>query len=425
MKVCDFIKTNKFNYSPKDKWEYIYYLDTGNITENHIEKIVKLDPLVDKIPSRAKRKVKKGNIIYSTVRPNQKHYGYIDKEYDNLLVSTGFIVIDIDENIADSKYFYYWLTQEKNTNYLQAIAENTVATYPSIAPKDIENMLIELPLFAVQQKIAKILSNYDDLIENNNKRIKILEEMAQKIYKEWFVDFKYPGHETATFKDTELGKIPSDWKIQPLHKILLHQIGGGWGQDTKDEVYSEKAFVIRGTDIPGCKKGNVSNCPLRYHTLSNIKSRRLEVNDIVFEVSGGSKGQPVGRALLLNKNLFNQFTGNVICASFCRLLRIDKEIIIPEYIYMHFLNIYMNREIEKYQTQSTGIINFKFNDFLENEKIIIPSNNIICIFKKTIVPIFDKIFLLGSINNLLKTTRDMLLPRLISGEIDVEHMEIQ
>lgn len=102
MKVCDFIKTNKFNYSPKDKWEYIYYLDTGNITENHIEKIVKLDPLVDKIPSRAKRKVKKGNIIYSTVRPNQKHYGYIDKEYDNLLVSTGFIVIDIDENIADT-----------------------------------------------------------------------------------------------------------------------------------------------------------------------------------------------------------------------------------------------------------------------------------------------------------------------------------
>ncbi len=113
MKVGNFIKTNQYSYSSKDKWKYIYYLDTGNITENRIDEIVKLNPLTDKIPSRAKRKVKKGNIIYSTVRPNQKHYGYIDKQYDNLLVSTGFVVIDVDEDIADGKYFYYWLTQEK------------------------------------------------------------------------------------------------------------------------------------------------------------------------------------------------------------------------------------------------------------------------------------------------------------------------
>ena len=339
---------------------------------------------------------------------------------DKFNASDNTIIAKNKDDCKDIRYLYYLLQNINLNNYAGGAAQPLLTQ--NILKKLKTNIHID---FHDQFKIAKILSNYDDLIENNNKRIKILEEMAQKIYKEWFVDFKFPGHETAIFKDTELGKIPSDWKIQPLHKILLHQIGGGWGQDTKDEVYSEKAFVIRGADIPGCKKGNVSNCPLRYHTLSNIKSRRLEVNDIVFEVSGGSKGQPVGRALLLNKNLFNQFTGNVICASFCRLLRIDKEIIIPEYIYMHFLNIYMNREIEKYQTQSTGIINFKFNDFLENEKIIIPSNNIICIFKKTIVPIFDKIFLLGSKNNLLKTTRDILLPRLMSGEIDVEHMEIQ
>ena len=223
MKVGDFIKTNQYSYSSKDKWEYIYYLDTGNITENRIDEIVKLNPLTDKIPSRAKRKVKKSNIIYSTVRPNQKHYGYVDKQYDNLLVSTGFVVIDVNEDIADGKYFYYWLTQEKNTNYLQTIAENTVATYPSIAPKDIENMSIELPLLDIQRKIAKVLSNYDDLIENNNKRIKILEDMAQKIYKEWFVDFKYPGHETATFKDTELGKLVMPKKGKNITKATIKE----------------------------------------------------------------------------------------------------------------------------------------------------------------------------------------------------------
>ena len=80
---------------------------------------------------------------------------------------------------------------------------------------------IEVPDFSIdiQQKIAKVLSNYDDLIENNNKRIKILEEMAQKIYKEWFVDFKFPGHETTTFKQTELGEIPNDWGVKFLHEV--------------------------------------------------------------------------------------------------------------------------------------------------------------------------------------------------------------
>lgn len=420
----DVIKTNTNSYQKIDNWEYINYLDTGNLTENNISEIVLFKPSIDKIPSRAKRKVKVGDILYSTVRPNQKHYGYIDKEYDNLLVSTGYIVIEPNNKIINGKYLYYYLTQDKIVNYLQTIAENTVATYPSISPKDIEDLVVDLPSLQNQNKMASILSNYDNLIENNNKRIKILEEMAQKIYKEWFVDFKFPGYETTTFKQTELGKIPSDWNSKPIGELLEHQIGGGWGNEEQSDKYTESAYVIRGADIPNGRDGNIQNCPLRYHTKSNIKTRLLKANDIVFEVSGGSKGQPVGRALLLNKNLFNQFNDNVICASFCKLLRTDTKQILPELIYLHLLNIYNNREIEKYQTQSTGIINFKFTFFLESEQIFVPSNNIQELFKKIIVPIFDEISLLGYKNQTLKQTHDILLPRLISGEIDVENLEI-
>ena len=151
----------------------------------------------------------------------------------------------------------------------------------------------------------------------------------------------------------------------------------------------------------------------------------MKANDIVFEVSGGSKGQPVGRALLLNKNLFNQFNDNVICASFCKLLRTDTKQILPEIVYLHLLNIYNNGKIEKYQTQSTGIINFKFTFFLENEQILVPNDTIQELFKNITLPIFDEISLLGYKNQALKQTRDLLLPRLISGEIDVENMEIK
>ena len=96
----------------------------------------------------------------------------------------------------------------------------------------------------------------------------------------------------------------------------------------------------------------------------------------------------------------------------------------PELVYLHLLNIYNNGEIEKYQTQSTGIINFKFTFFLESEQVLVPNNNIQELFKKIIVPIFDKISLLGYKNQTLKQTRDLLLPRLISGEIDIENLEI-
>ena len=333
------------------------------------------------------------------------------------------IRVRLDKNKTNPLYYYYYFSSPIGIEKTQSLVSQVAAA--GIRGSELAKLNVHYIDKKLQDKIAKILSNYDDLIENNNKRIKILEEIAQKIYKEWFVDFKFPGHETTTFKDSELGKIPSDWNYKPINKLLMHQIGGGWGNEEKCDKYDQPAYVIRGADIPNGKQGCIENCPLRYHTESNIKSRLLQCNDIVFEVSGGSKGQPVGRALLLNKNLFNQFDENVICASFCKLLRVDEQQILPEYIYLHLLNIYKNGEIEKYQTQSTGIINFKFTFFLENEKILIPNDNIIRRFKSIIVAIFDEIFLLGHKNQILKQTRDILLPRLISGEIDVENLEIK
>lgn len=334
-------------------------------------------------------------------------------------------IIRINKGLANPYFIQYLLVSPYYKQKLLSIAQGG-ATREALTKESIENFEIIIPKSKnTQDKIAKILSNYDDLIENNNKRIKILEEMAQKIYKEWFVDFKFPGHETATFKDSELGKIPSDWNSKPIGELLEHQIGGGWGNEEQSDKYTESAYVIRGADIPNGRDGNIQNCPLRYHTKSNIKTRLLKANDIVFEVSGGSKGQPVGRALLLNKNLFNQFNDNVICASFCKLLRTDTKQILPEIVYLHLLNIYNNGKIEKYQTQSTGIINFKFTFFLENEQILVPNDTIQELFKNITVPIFDEISLLGYKNQALKQTRDLLLPRLISGEIDVENMEIK
>lgn len=95
IRLGDVISTNVASYSPKEKWSYVNYLDTGNITENSITEIQVIDLNVEKLPSRARRKVKYNSILYSTVRPNQRHFGIIKEFPENFLVSTGFVVIDV------------------------------------------------------------------------------------------------------------------------------------------------------------------------------------------------------------------------------------------------------------------------------------------------------------------------------------------
>ncbi|MDD4347449.1 MAG: restriction endonuclease subunit S [Desulfitobacteriaceae bacterium] len=108
VKLGEIVEINKNSYSLKDNWDFINYLDTGNITENKINSIQFLHGDRDKIPSRAKRKVAMNDIIYSTVRPNQKHYGIIKKPVDNMLVSTGFAVITGKPFLADNGFLYYY-----------------------------------------------------------------------------------------------------------------------------------------------------------------------------------------------------------------------------------------------------------------------------------------------------------------------------
>lgn len=174
----DICKTNQSNYSKSDKWTFINYLDTGNITKNKIDEIQYINLENEKLPSRAKRKVEIDDIIYSTVRPNQLHYGIIKQIPNNFLVSTGFTTIKINRKIAEPKFIFYYITQDEITEHLSAIAEQSTSAYPSIKPSDIENLEIDLPSLEIQKQIASILSALDDKIELNNKINENLEQQA-------------------------------------------------------------------------------------------------------------------------------------------------------------------------------------------------------------------------------------------------------
>ena len=167
IRLGDACKTNTDTYYPKEKWEFVNYLDTGNITNNTIDSIQFINLTNEKLPSRAKRKVRTDSIIYSTVRPNQRHFGIIKSQPDNFLVSTGFAVLDVDTDVLNADFLYYLLTQNTLVEVLHSIAEQSTSAYPAIKPSDIENLVIGIPDLAVQKKIAGILNSLDRKIEKN------------------------------------------------------------------------------------------------------------------------------------------------------------------------------------------------------------------------------------------------------------------
>lgn len=163
----DIIDINTSSYSVKEDWTVVNYLDTGNITKNVIDEIQHIKLKEENLPSRARRKVKFNSILYSTVRPNQKHYGIIKSDIANLLVSTGFAVIDVDQRFADADFIYFLLTQDDVIKNFHSIAEQSTSTYPAIKPSDIENLEIILPPLDTQKRIATVLTGLSKKISCN------------------------------------------------------------------------------------------------------------------------------------------------------------------------------------------------------------------------------------------------------------------
>ncbi|GAA7217533.1 restriction endonuclease subunit S [Helicobacter pylori] len=225
------IAINQNNYTKEDNYKKVCYLDTDNITNNRINAFLKIDLTKEKLPSRAKRKCSLNSIIYSSVRPNQRHFGIIKEIPKNFLVSTAFIVIDIiDLEKLDPNYLYYYITQDKITHYLQRIAECGTSSYLSITPLDFLNIKIKLYPLETQQKIAHTLSILDQKIENNHKINKLLHKILELLYEQYFVRFDFLDENNKPYQTSggkmkfskELNRlIPSGWSVRFLnHKIV-------------------------------------------------------------------------------------------------------------------------------------------------------------------------------------------------------------
>ncbi|MFH1933621.1 MAG: restriction endonuclease subunit S [Pseudomonadota bacterium] len=191
-------------------------------------------PTVKKYCSKPNRIAQKGDVLMSVRAP----IGTLNLADRQCCIGRGLCAI---RSKSANRFVYYLL--KTNLDMIQTYGSGTI--FRAINKAETNNLPFTVPSLPTQHKIAAILSAYDDLIENNLRRIKILEEMAQTIYREWFVKFRFPGHENVRMVDSPLGKIPEGWEVANLSDLVDTQYG-----------YTESATVekvgpkfLRGTDI--------------------------------------------------------------------------------------------------------------------------------------------------------------------------------
>lgn len=295
-----------------------------------------------------------------------------------------------------SKYLYYWLSskfgKESLTN--RCIGSSQAALTIDILKK----YKLLIPNRKTQDKIVSVLSAYDNLIEVNNKRVKVLEQMVENLYKEWFVRFRFPGHEEAEFEDG----IPKGWERNHISKFYLTSSGGTPSRDN-GENYDN------GT-IPWVKTGELQDCLLvdteEKITEAAIKksSAKLFPKDSVLMAMYG-----------VNIGMLAYSTMDATCNQACCVFKDKATISTKHYLFQYLKSIRDYLLLIGFGAAQQNLS----QDLIKRVKIVMPDKDTLIRFEQEIEPLYDETKLLLKANNNLIQQRDLLLPRLMSGKLEV------
>ena len=326
-------------------------------------------------------------------------------------------LIRTDPRKVDVRFLlYYFFTEE----WRAVIRKNmlTGATVDRIPLTSFPKFPVKAPPLSVQRRIAGVLSAYDELIENNQRRIQILETIARALYREWFVEFRFPGHEKIPRVASAVGDIPKGWEAVPFEMLLASMTGGDWGSDQPTERESTEVRIVRGTDFDEVAYGGELRAPFRFIKPSSLKSRGLRRGDVIVENSINAKSRCVGTTLLVDQELLARIGRSAVAASFCKVFRLHDPRIAP-LVHLHIRGLRQEGRMEYYQNVATnGIGNFQAQTFAKEEHLILPKNESLrSKLLERIDQMFECVGVMASQLAYLRRTRDLLLPRLLSGQV--------
>jgi len=386
--IGEIVDINKSSISKNDdKEQMIRYVDIKSVDRGRLTEAREMK-LAD-APSRAKRKVKLGDTIISTVRPNLEHYYLFRDAITNEIVSTGYAVVSPNKELIDYKYLYYFLTTNIFTKFLTQTAEGHAGVYPSFKPSLISSSEILYPPIIEQKAIGKILSLLDQKIELNHQMNETLEQMAQAIFKSWFVDFE-------PFRDPE-----HEWYCEfEYNEELEKEIPKGWESTTiKDELTLNYG---KGLTKKKRKGGNVpvygSNGIVGYHNESIVEYQTIVI---------GRKGS-VGELELTYHPSWPIDTTYYVES--------DRK----EYIFYWYQQL---KTLSLNEMNSHSAVPGLNRDQVYQLKIIKPKDDVINHVNSILNSFYSKIKINISQIETLTQLRDLLLPQLISGKLRIPDPE--
>ena len=315
------------------------------------------------------------------------------------VIDTAFYAEPLKDRI-DLKWAYYkFLTYDIN-------GMDSGSAIPSTDRYQIYSIEVEVPPLEKQRKIVAVLDCIDRKININQKVNDNLEQQAQAIFKEWFIE----------------NPENNEWSTGTFSELIKTTLNGDWGKEAPIGNNAEKVYCIRGADIPEVKAGNKGKMPTRYILPKNFVTKQLTAGDIVVEISGGSPTQSTGRCTAITQSLLDRYDSGMVCTNFCKAIKPKEGYSL--FIYYYWQYLYSKGIFFSYENGTTGIKNLDFSGFIETETILIPPVDKVIAFDDYCKSIFNQIFANGKQNEHLAVLRDTLLPKLMSGEIDVSDIQL-
>ncbi len=320
--------------------------------------------------------------------------GYVAIAKNDLSTNQGFKNLICDKNLSDPEFVYYLL--KINKKYLQS--NSTGSTFGELSASRVKNLYFYLPEVNIQKRIASTLLKYDELIDKNHKRIQLLEEAARLLYREWFVYFRFPGHENVKIIDG----IPEGWKKKSLSEIVTTQYG--YTETATQDKIGPK--FLRGKDINKSSYIDWNSVPFCSDKKLDFNKYYLSPGDILI-----IRMADPGKVGIVEKEIKAIFASYLV-----RLKIIDKNI--PPYFL--FYSLVSNRYQGYINGASTGSTRKSASaKLMVTYDLLIPKKEIINSFNEQMIQLRRSINILLEQNQKLAQARDLLLPRLMSGKIDV------
>ena len=359
---------------------------------------------------------KVGDVVLTTEAP----LGEVAQLDDaNIALAQRVVTLRGKSNVLDNTYLKYYFLSNVGKQRLKVRETGTTVT--GIKQSELREVLVDVPPYKVQVRIAEVLKSLDDKIEVNRQINDNLEQQAQALFKSWFVDFE--PFRDQPFVESELGMIPEGWRVGRYEEIIETTISGDWGKEKPEGNYVHKVACIRGCDFQDIKNGLRGNTPERYILEKNYQSKHFHHNDVLVEISGGTQTVSTGRVCPVSQLLIDKFNADIVCTNFCRVIRPIAAY--AAYLYYSWLYKYNAKVMFGYENGTSGIKNFRIKDFISVEPVVIPPADLLGKFQQFVDSVQLQIQTRGSESSRLASLRDTLLPRLMSGELSVDGLKGQ